>query len=311
MDYLLHTDYSDYITDRRLGEPGGQEPACHAQTKRDQSGTCGELTFVALGWLSSILLWFCFVGVMPTCISYPEATLCSKYFYSNVSTTSTYGAQTTTRQVGGVFTPLVGGAGLFYLLIMWRSPQRRALGNQHDISAAEYMVSLIRKAPVVSFSIECYHYETREVYNYSTKSYTTKREKVVTHTATEYLKYKSFRDESDQDPPLPTGVEAIRLYFSRSIYFAADGSNERYEEQFQDFVRRHDRDTYKDTSREFSIPGFKEYSLAFADPEHPPFYFSRLLFWVAALSSVGMPYLNNISTFSAILRWTVFKEITV
>ena len=88
----------------------------------------------------------------------------------------------------------------FYLIIEFKSPSSQYLFSKNCIKGTqEKMAKYFRTPPVIDWSCDSYHYETR--YHERTNSqgevehYTTE-EKVYTHSGTGKMKYCSTRDVS-------------------------------------------------------------------------------------------------------------------
>ena len=115
------------------------------------------------------------------------------------------------------------------------------------------------------FHAECYHYEirhhTRHVRDNDGRSRTehyTTREKVVTHSATEYLTPYETRDESGKADRIRANSFIVFIHFFVKYRFNDPQSSNNFEQAYYSFKMRHTRDAHQDFGMRYEIPGFVE-----------------------------------------------------
>ncbi|CAE7213968.1 PARP11, partial [Symbiodinium necroappetens] len=86
---------------------------------------------------------------------------------------------------------------IIYLVELCQSKACRYLANvQSEEDFVSYIDTLQKAAPILTFSIQNYHYENVSTYNASQKKWTTKSERKNTHTATARFPIASMTDET-------------------------------------------------------------------------------------------------------------------
>lgn len=116
-----------------------------------------------------------------------------------------------------------------------------------------------------TFHAECYHYETRHHTrtirdadgNTRTEHYTT-TEKVVTHTATEYLTPYETRDESGKIERIRANTNIVFIHFFVKYRFNDPQSNLNFENAYERFKIRNTRDAHQHFTMGYSVPGLVE-----------------------------------------------------
>ena len=127
-----------------------------------------------------------------------------------------------------------------------------------------------RTPPIISWSCECYHYET---HHYTTTNdrgeieHHTTTEKVVTYTGSSTMTYYSSRDISGPfllncDERTINQKYYIKLELNEEINFADSFTASDYLIQKNSFISKNKkRDAYFDYSESRYIPGLDEYNL--------------------------------------------------
>lgn len=131
------------------------------------------------------------------------------------------------------------------------------------------------------FWIECYHYRTVRTKN------GTRRQKVVTHTASEdYFP----RESIDQSGNI-TGISDLRKYvfvnYLKRFYFTDPASSQNFDNAYNSFISRNRRDQYQNYSQTFQIQGFQD-QVGFCmmgDSAH-----NSVIYFVLVLIGLALPY---------------------
>jgi hypothetical protein len=140
------------------------------------------------------------------------------------------------------------------------------LRNMEPLSHIAKHIHQVRMSrPIIKFTIQNYHYETR----IRTEHYTdnegnrktrvvTERVRVNTHYASEHFRYNQWTDTS-ADPASLQYLEELkltRLKFYKIFNFST-GANYSFNRQQQHFKSHHIRDTHFDFHVHKDIPGYK------------------------------------------------------
>ena len=151
------------------------------------------------------------------------------------------------------------------------------------------MGKLFNTAPVITWTAQCYHYETRHYTETDSKGNTHHRTETVrvdTHYEEENLQYYSFRDVSgtfllDIDRAAMNKKAYIKLHLSKSINFADAISYADYIRQKDRFYERNrHRDDYMDFNEYEKIPGLKTHNLVKIGNKEPCcFGLCSYIFW--------------------------------
>lgn len=108
----------------------------------------------------------------------------------------------------------------------------------------------------------CYHYEIREHFrevvdsngNRRMEAYTT-TEKVVTHTATEYITPARTVDASGQVDRIRANKNIVFIHFLVSYRFNDDASRIKFDYLYERFKRNNRRDVHQDYTFDYQVPG--------------------------------------------------------
>lgn len=171
--------------------------------------------------------------------------------------------------------------------------------------------------PIIWWKAICYHYvrRTRQVTRYrngdaftSTQVY---YERVNTCTAGSAFNFTQC-GAKDISRPL-YGLEdypATKIRFSKGFSFASVDSECEFEDQRAQFFQEYEsRDDYMEGREGMDIlnVNFKEYMIAFADPDNLPWYVSHVIFWVASFLLLSWPLRVIIEYKTAHLHYHVHK----
>lgn len=171
--------------------------------------------------------------------------------------------------------------------------------------------------PIVWWKALCYHYirRTRQVTRYrngdaftSTQVY---YERVNSHTAGCAFNFTNcgFKDLTKT----VTGLEdypATKIRFSKSYSFLHPDAKCEFEDQRnQFFVENERRDDYMETREGMDLlnVNFKEYMIAFKDPDRLPWYVSNIVFWMASFLLLSWPLRVVIEYKTAYIHFHVHK----
>lgn len=131
------------------------------------------------------------------------------------------------------------------------------------------------------FWIECYHYKTVSTKNGS------RREKVVTHTASQDFYPSTCIDESGD----VTGIKEIRSYvfikYLKKFYFSDQPSQDRFNAAYNSFVDRNRRDQHQNHTHTFEIEGYEE-EVGFCMMGESPH--NSFLFYLFTFVGLALPY---------------------
>ena len=190
------------------------------------------------------------------------------------------------------FIPFAPFAVLYILFIISEccSPTFKYLSNQNENDQIyKVMGKLFNTAPVITWTAQCYHYETRHYTETDSQGNTHDRTETVrvnTHYEEENLQYYSFRDVSgtfllDIDRAAMNKKAYIKLHLSKSINFADAISYADYKSQKDRFYERNrHRDDYMDFNEYEKIPGLKTHNLVKIGNKEPCcFGLCSYIFW--------------------------------
>ena len=172
------------------------------------------------------------------------------------------------------------GAGICYILYMIEyccSSTRKYLSNIHDSETVnELMINARNTAPIITWNVQCYHYETRTYWVTVTDSDGRSRQEMRTetvrrntHYASTQFDYKNWRDIS-QPWITDTRHQLCKITCDKSYCFANIETERYYHQRKQQFKRLNDRDVYQDFSESLKIPGMKKKILAETNPGGSP-----------------------------------------
>lgn len=203
---------------------------------------------------------------------------------------------------GYVYIPLAFLVMLYvvYLVECWHCHTRNQLQYKVDVdSVAERIQRMQQASPCIWWKAISYHYDrrTRQVTRYRNgDAYTTTQayyERVNTHVAEAEFDYAScgVKDISK----LLLGLEEFpitRLRFTKCFSFANVESENSYLAQRDRFFAENEGLDQNMEAREgmhLKNVDFKEYMIAFSDPNHLPWYASASTFWAAAAFTLSWP----------------------
>ena len=207
---------------------------------------------------------------------------------------------------------------LVHLVECWHSHTRLELQHKVDTSTVYARVAALRQAiPVVWWRAVCYHYvrRTRQVTRYrngdaftSTQVY---YERVNSHSASSAFNFShcGLQDISRHLVNLEQ-YPATKIRFTRGFSFATIEAETEYEDQRSQFFQEHERrDDYMETREGLDLLNinFKEHMIAFADPEHLPWYVSHIAFWMASVLLLSWPLRVLIDYKTAYVHYHVHK----
>nr|KAG5688519.1 hypothetical protein BaRGS_031303 [Batillaria attramentaria] len=207
---------------------------------------------------------------------------------------------------------------LVYLVECWHSHTRIELQYKVDINTVYDKVRDMRDGvPIIWWKAICYHYvrRTRQVTRYrngdaftSTQVY---YERVNTCTAGSAFNFTQcgVKDISRSLHGLED-YPATKIRFSKGFSFASDESECEFEDQRAQFFQEYEaRDDYMEGREGMDIlnVNFKEYMIAFTDPDNLPWYVSHVIFWIASFLLMSWPLRVIIEYKTAHLHYHVHK----
>ncbi|XP_046382279.1 transmembrane protein 151A-like [Ischnura elegans] len=222
---------------------------------------------------------------------------------------------------GYVYVPVAFMAMLYlvYLVECWHCTARLRLETPKvDIAAVTERVRRLREArPLVWWKVVCYHYvrRKRQVTRYrhgdayaATQVY---YERVNSHAAGGcfVFAYCGVRDASR-----PLGGLArhpvTRVRFSKGFAFANAEAAAEFEEQRARFFAEHERyDDYMEMREGLDLHGvpFREGMVACRDPDRPPWFARRFVFWLLSAALLSWPLRVLIEYNTATVHYQVTK----
>ncbi|XP_074661015.1 transmembrane protein 151B-like isoform X2 [Tubulanus polymorphus] len=207
---------------------------------------------------------------------------------------------------------------LVYLVECWHCHTRLELQCKVDISSIYERVQFLREAiPIVWWKAICYHYvrRTRQVTRYRNgDAFTTTQvyyERVNSHTAGCAFNFTrcGYKDISKTLRGLED-FPATKIRFTKGFSFATVDAESEFEDQRAQFFQDHERrDDYMETREGMDLLNinFKEYLIAFADPNNLPWYISHPVFWVASIFMMSWPIRVLIEYKTAYLHFHAHK----
>lgn len=207
---------------------------------------------------------------------------------------------------------------LVYLVECWHCHTRIELKHKVDVQTVYHKIRQMREAfPIVWWKAMCYHYvrRTRQVTRYRNgDAFTTTQvyyERVNSHTAGCAFNFSScgVKDASK----CITGLEdypATKIRFTKSYSFANEDAFYEYEAQRNQFFQENERrDDYMETREGMDLlnVNFKEYMIAFKDPDNLPWYVSHVIFWIASGLLLSWPLRVIIEYKTAYIHYHVQK----
>ncbi|KAK0056099.1 transmembrane protein 151B, partial [Biomphalaria pfeifferi] len=207
---------------------------------------------------------------------------------------------------------------LVYLVECWHSHSRLELSYKCDIDTVYSTIARMQNAqPVIWWKATCYHYvrRTRHVLRYrngdaftSTQVY---YERVDSKTAGAAYNY-SQAGVKDISRPLSDleKYPAIKIKISKGFSFANLDTEFDFEEQRAQFFQEYEtKDDYMEGREGMDLLNvdFKEYMIAFRDPDRLPWYVSHAVFWLASLVLLSWPLRAIIEYKTAHLHYHIHK----
>ena len=193
---------------------------------------------------------------------------------------------------------------ILYLIVEFFSSTSKFLCKQKNNKGVKYqMGEYFEKYPTIRFHCKCYHYEKRKIEKKNKKGHDTKKVKVVTHTDSYDLEYRSSRDVSgllnlkyNNDHKDRKGrISYVKLFLKKEINFADPISVKDYITQKDSFWRKNRfRDTFMDFREERNIPGLIENNPIIINDEEPCsvniYWF--IFFTILTLAQLYKSYVN-------------------
>ncbi|XP_078503417.1 transmembrane protein 151B isoform X1 [Lissotriton helveticus] len=203
---------------------------------------------------------------------------------------------------GYVYIPLAFLVMLYvvYLVECWHCYTRNELQYKVDLdSVHEHVLKMQQATPCIWWKAISYHYvrRTRQVTRYRNgDAYTTTQvyhERVNTHVAEAEFDYSNcgVKDISKDLVDLDS-YPATRLRFTKCFSFAnVESENSYLTQRARFFTENEGLDDYMEAREGMHLKNvdFKEYMVAFSDPDHLPWYVSHSVFWTAAILTLSWP----------------------
>nr|CAD7607879.1 unnamed protein product [Timema genevievae] len=224
---------------------------------------------------------------------------------------------------GYIYIPVAFMAMLYlvYLVECWHCTARIELSYRVDINSVIERVRQMREAlPIVWWKAVCYHYvrRKRQVTRYRNgDSYTTTQvyyERVNSHASGScfVFAYCGVKDIS-RDLTLDARGPITKIRFSKGFAFSNIDAAAEFEEQRSRFFSEHERyDDYMEMREGLdlsNIPCFKEYVVAYSDPDRLPWYSSQGVFWLFSFCLLSWPLRMIIEYNTAYLHYQVLSPI--
>lgn len=247
--------------------------------------------------LLSLLMYSC-VGVMVWC----QLTTITRLSFDSAYKGKSMMYHDSPCSNGYIYIPLAFLVMLYvvYLVECWHCYTRNELQYKVDVdSVAERIQRMQQAMPCVWWKAISYHYvrRTRQVTRYRNgDAYTTTQayhERVNTHVAEAEFDYGNcgVKDISK----LLLGLEEFpitRLRFTKCFSFAnVESENSYLTQRARFFTDNEGLDDYMEAREGMHLKNvdFKEYMIAFSDPNHLPWYASTFTFWAAAALTLSWP----------------------
>ncbi|WAR18948.1 T151B-like protein, partial [Mya arenaria] len=207
---------------------------------------------------------------------------------------------------------------LVYLVECWHCHTRIELRHKCDVQTVYHKMRQMREAlPIAWWKALCYHYvrRTRQVTRYrngdaftSTQVY---YERVNSHTAGCAFNFTNcgYKDTTK----VVTGLEdyqATKIRFSKTFSFLHPDAKYEFDEQRNQFFMDNERrDDYLETREGLDLlnVNFKEYMIAFKDPDNLPWYVSNVVFWISSFLLMSWPLRILIDFKTAYIHYHVHK----
>ncbi|XP_078671433.1 uncharacterized protein LOC144911427 [Branchiostoma floridae x Branchiostoma belcheri] len=221
---------------------------------------------------------------------------------------------------GYVYIPMAFALMLYvvYLVECWHCHTRVELQTKVDVNSVyETMQAMKEATPCIWWKVICYHYirRTRQVTRYRNgDAYTTTQvyhERVNTHCAESEFNYShcGVKDVSKELVGLED-YSATKIKFTKCFSFAnIESENDYLSQRARFFSENEGRDDYMETREGMHLMNvdFKEYMIAFAEPDKLPWYLSHAMFWIASTFLLSWPLRVLIEYKTAFVHYHVEK----
>lgn len=207
---------------------------------------------------------------------------------------------------------------LVYLVECWHCHTRLELKHKTDVQTVyEKIQKMQGSIPIIWWKALCYHYirKTRHVTRYRNgDSFTSTQvyyERVNSHTAGSAFNFTQC-GMKDASASL-SGLEkfpATKIRFTKGYSFLCSEAEYEFDEQRNRFYRDNERrDDYVETREGMDLlnVNFKQYMIAFRDPDNLPWYVSHLIFWIASFLLLSWPLRVIIEYKTAYVHYHVQK----
>lgn len=207
---------------------------------------------------------------------------------------------------------------LVYLVECYHCHTRIELQYKVDINTVYDKINTMRDAvPILWWKALCYHYvrKTRHITRYRNgDSYTSTQvyyERVNTHTSGSAFNFSrcGVKDVSPQLSKLEKHP-ATKIRISKGYSFTCAESEREFDDQRSRFFSDNERrDDFMETREGMDLLNitFREYMIAFSDPDNLPWYVSQLLFWIMSILLLSWPLRVVIEYKTAYIHYHVHK----
>lgn len=276
--------------------------------KRDAHWKCLILTLLIYGCLSAIV--WCRLAVI--------TTITVSYYGHRMA--NTHVTKSKPCEDGYIYIPIAFVIMLYlvYLVECWHCHTRLELKHKTDVQTVyEKIQKMQGSIPIIWWKALCYHYirKTRHVTRYRNgDSFTSTQvyyERVNSHTAGSAFNFTQC-GMKDASASL-SGLEkfpATKIRFTKGYSFLCSEAEYEFDEQRNRFYRDNERrDDYVETREGMDLlnVNFKQYMIAFRDPDNLPWYVSHLIFWIASFLLLSWPLRVIIEYKTAYVHYHVQK----
>lgn len=276
--------------------------------KRDAHWKCMILTLLIYGCLSAII--WCRLAVI--------TNITVSYYGHRMA--NTHVSKSKPCEDGYIYIPIAFVIMLYlvYLVECWHCHTRLELKHKTDVHTVYEKIHQMQESiPIIWWKALCYHYirKTRHVTRYRNgDSFTSTQvyyERVNSHTAGSAFNFTQC-GMKDVSASL-TGLEkfpATKIRFTKGYSFLCSEAEYEFDEQRDRFYRENERrDDYVDTREGMDLlnVNFKQYMIAFRDPDNLPWYVSHVIFWIASFFLLSWPLRVIIEYKTAYVHYHVQK----
>ncbi|XP_058881314.1 transmembrane protein 151B-like [Acipenser ruthenus] len=248
-------------------------------------------------FLLSLLMYGC-MGAMTWC----HVTTVTRLSFGTAYNEDTMIYHDSPCSNGYVYIPLAFLVMLYvvYLVECWHCYTRNELQYKVDVESISERIQRMQQAtPCIWWKAISYHYvrRTRQVTRYRNgDAYTTTQvyhERVNTHVAEAEFDYANcgVKDISKDLMGLES-FAVTKLRFTKCFSFAnVESENSYLTQRARFFTENEGLDDYMEAREGMHLKNvdFKEYMIAFSNPDHPPWYISHYVFWITALLTLSWP----------------------